>query len=98
MKQIIPTLLIAAVSFTACSDAGKGHAESTTTADTPAAAPAPAGATATKEIIDPICGMVKDDTWTDYSLYKGDTVWFCAAAEKTAFDANPEKYAANIKH
>lgn len=57
-----------------------------------------ATAGAAGDIIDPVCGMVKDDTWTDYSIYKGDTVWFCAAPEKVAFDANPEKYAQNIKH
>jgi YHS domain-containing protein len=53
---------------------------------------------AANAIIDPVCGMVKDSTWTDYTLYKGDTVWFCAAPEKVAFEANPEKYAPNIKH
>lgn len=57
-----------------------------------------AGIAAAGDIIDPVCGMVKDSTWTDYSLYKGDTVWFCAAPEKVAFDANPEKYSQNIKH
>lgn len=47
-------------------------------------------------ITDPVCGMVKDSTWTDYIFYKGDTVWFCATKEKTAFEANPLKYERNI--
>ena len=46
--------------------------------------------------IDPVCGMVRTDSWTNYSMYKGDTVWFCAAVEKKAFDAAPEKYAAKL--
>lgn len=48
-------------------------------------------------IIDPVCGMIKDSTWTDFTIYKGDTVWFCAASEKTAFEGNPKKYEKNIK-
>ena len=50
-----------------------------------------------KQIVDPVCGMVKTDSWTNYTIYKGDTVWFCAAIEKKAFLAHPEKYAQNIK-
>lgn len=45
--------------------------------------------------IDPVCGMTKDSTWTDYTIYKGDSVWFCSAAEKQAFIANPKKYIKN---
>ncbi len=36
--------------------------------------------------------MVRDSTWTEYALYRGDTVWFCAAPEKKAFLADPGKY------
>jgi YHS domain-containing protein len=53
-------------------------------------------ATVNKGDIDPVCGMVRTNSWTNYSLYKGDTVWFCAAVEKKAFDAAPEKYAAKL--
>lgn len=42
--------------------------------------------------IDPVCEMEKEDTWTEFSVYKGDTVWFCGAGCKQAFDARPEKY------
>lgn len=49
------------------------------------------------DIIDPVCGMVKDSTWTDYTIYKGDTVWFCAESEKTAFLADPAKYEDALK-
>ena len=42
--------------------------------------------------IDPVCEMEKDSTWTDYSVAKNDTVWFCSTGCKQAFDARPEKY------
>ena len=49
------------------------------------------------DITDPICGMIKDSTWTDYTVYKGDTVWFCAESEKIAFEGNPKKWEKNLK-
>lgn len=42
--------------------------------------------------IDPICDMVRDETWTDYMVYNNDSVWFCSEYCKDAFAANPEKY------
>jgi YHS domain-containing protein len=42
--------------------------------------------------IDPVCEMEKDNTWTDYSVYKSDTVSFCSTGCKQAFDARPTKY------
>lgn len=42
--------------------------------------------------IDPICEMERDSTWTDYSVYKQDTIWFCSEGCKKAFEARPEKY------
>lgn len=44
---------------------------------------------------DPICEMEKDASWTDYSVYKGDSVWFCGEGCKKAFEARPEKYVGN---
>ena len=44
----------------------------------------------------PVCGMVRDSTWTLYSIYKNDTVWFCRPADKTDFDAHPKKYASDL--
>ncbi len=43
--------------------------------------------------IDPVCDMVKDDTWTEYSVNGTDTTWFCSSTCKEAYDANPAKYA-----
>ena len=43
--------------------------------------------------IDPVCDMIKDDTWTEYSVSGTDTTWFCSETCKTAYDANPAKYA-----
>ena len=42
--------------------------------------------------IDPICEMEKDASWTEFSVHKGDTIWFCGEGCKQAFDARPEKY------
>lgn len=43
---------------------------------------------------DPVCGMERDSTWTHYSVYKTDTVMFCAEMCKKGFDLNPDKYVA----
>ena len=42
--------------------------------------------------IDPVCEMEKDNTWTDFTVYKQDTIWFCSEGCKKAFEARPEKY------
>lgn len=97
MKYTISTIALLAFCFSACNntpattqtEASATQAEEQVTATEPVAA---------NGFIDPVCGMVKDDTWTDFSIYKGDTVWFCAAPEKVAFDANPTKYEKNLKH
>lgn len=79
MKKYI--IAIAAVAFMA-SCGSENSSESTTTevADPNAK-------------IDPVCDMVKDDTWTEYSVSGTDTVWFCSGTCKEAYDANPAKYA-----
>jgi len=42
---------------------------------------------------DPICGMEVDEKKAKYkSDYKGKTYYFCAAACKAKFDANPQKH------
>jgi YHS domain-containing protein len=42
--------------------------------------------------MDPVCQMVNDGTWTDYTVYNEDTVYFCSETCKDAFVANPGKY------
>jgi len=54
--------------------------------------------TDTEGFVDPVCGMIKDSTWTDFTIYKGDTVWFCAESEKKAFERNPAKYESKLKY
>ncbi|MEO6832153.1 MAG: hypothetical protein ABI378_07190 [Chitinophagaceae bacterium] len=93
MKYTITTIAILALGFTACKNAPS--TTQVTHTEEHAAAVAPVAANA---IIDPVCGMAKDDTWTDYTMYKGDTVWFCATSEKDAFVANPTKYEKNLQH
>ena len=45
-----------------------------------------------KPYIDPVCKMPRDSSWTDYTIYKNDTLWFCSEGCKMAFSARPEKY------
>lgn len=37
------------------------------------------------EVKDPICGMVYDGTWTEYSVAGTDTTWYCSETCKTAY-------------
>lgn len=60
--------------------------------ETPAESPKNIAAKAAAGKMDPICEMDRDTSWTDYSVYKGDTIWFCGEGCKQAFEARPEKY------
>ncbi|HEX8243797.1 MAG TPA: heavy metal translocating P-type ATPase [Longimicrobium sp.] len=43
--------------------------------------------------VDPVCGMAVDpETAGKRSRFGGETYWFCSAACKAAFDADPAKY------
>ena len=43
---------------------------------------------------DPVCGMPEDgEAFTDFSVYQGDTSWFCSPHCKEQFDKDPAKYA-----
>jgi YHS domain-containing protein len=42
--------------------------------------------------IDPVCNMIKDETWTEYTVNNTDTVWFCSEYCKDAYVANPQKF------
>ncbi len=92
-KAFLPLCLL----FASCQEASVDGTIVRQVDDTATPATAPVVAAVNKGHIDPMCGMVKTDSWTNYSMYKGDTVWFCAAVEKKAFDANPEKYADKIQ-
>ncbi len=84
--SLIAAILI--LPFVACNQAQQPSVDSNVTGTTEKA---PSASLAQADI-DPVCGMVRDSTWTDFSLHQGDTVWFCAAIEKKAFDANPGRY------
>ncbi len=50
-------------------------------------------ATTTKEIKDPVCGMIVDPGRTRLvAIYQGHSYWFCAEGCRKAFEANPKKY------
>ena len=44
-------------------------------------------------IIDPVCDMEYDpSTWTDSTVYNGNTLHFCSSTCKNVFEGNSEKY------
>lgn len=45
----------------------------------------------------PICGMVRDSSWMNYTIYKNDTVWFCSTSDRADFINHPKKYASELK-
>ena len=90
MKSILITVF-AAVFFMACNS--ETPAESTeTTVETPAETPVETVTVDPNAKIDPVCQMVKDSTWTEYSVTGTDTTWFCSETCKTAYEGNPAKY------
>lgn len=45
------------------------------------------------QAIDPVCGMTVDtDTAKFTTQYQGQTIYFCAAGCKKAFEKNPNDY------
>jgi len=93
MKIIITAAAILATALCGCENKQHKEAPATTLSSTPLKE-TKALATVSPQITDPVCGMVKDSTWTDCSVIDGDTVWFCSEIEKKAYLANPKKYQA----
>ena len=57
-------------------------------------APKPVTASA-ERVLDPVCGMrIFSEDAAATSVYNGTTVYFCAAACKQRFDADPARYIA----
>lgn len=52
----------------------------------------------TNGVIDPVCEMAKDSSWTDCMVYGNDSVWFCSEACKKVFLARPAKYEKNLRN
>jgi len=46
--------------------------------------------------IDPVCGMSVDSTTPHKSRYQDREVFFCAAACKQKFDADPQRFAGRL--
>ncbi len=46
-------------------------------------------------VLDPVCKMAKDDTWTEFTVNGADTVWFCSPHCKETYEKSPEKYTAH---
>lgn len=92
MKKFFLLLPIAACTlFASCGNATDEHHADTHEAHAPHTSVVHPEGTDPKNI-DPICDMIRDETWTDYMVYNNDSVWFCSEYCKDAFAANPEKY------
>lgn len=102
MKKV---LLAAAVAFalTSCGDnktaahtegnehsEHAGHDHGTMQADKEAGATA--GTTPKYTDKDPVCGMDRNEKWTEFTVNGADTSWFCSPVCKEQFDANPAKF------
>lgn len=97
MKYLILPVLAATLCFTACNTQDTNDTDANTT-ETHSGMDHNGNPTTTATgAIDPVCEMAADATWTNYSVHAGDTVRFCSEGCKSAFDARPEKYAANIR-
>ena len=85
MKKI-SLIIAAALSFAACNDSVKteNHEETHKTET--------GGTTALAKKTDPVCGMEKDNTWTEFTVTNSDTTWFCSPHCKETFDKEPAKF------
>lgn len=41
---------------------------------------------------DPVCGMDRNEKWTEFTAKGTDTTWFCSPVCKEQFDADPAKF------
>jgi YHS domain-containing protein len=94
MKQYLCGVIVGVSCLAACNTNAINHPDATATIALPGNETAGKPAAGVKT--DPVCGMEKDSTWTDYTLINADTVWFCSNTEKETFLANPQKYEANL--
>jgi YHS domain-containing protein len=93
MKRIILFIAITAM-CAACNNSGD---TSTTTFNTKDSVSKTEETKLTLGIkIDPVCEMEQDTSWTEYTVYKGDTVKFCSDVCKGVFMKNPDKYASKL--
>ncbi|OJU76909.1 MAG: hypothetical protein BGO09_13000 [Bacteroidetes bacterium 47-18] len=47
---------------------------------------------ATAKVLDPVCKMEKDASWTEYTETHGQIFYFCSPVCKEQFDKDPHKY------
>lgn len=88
------SVIIAGIMLASCGNAPEG----TTKIEMPAEESATSTETAAPTgPMDPVCEMVKDSTWTEYTVHNNDTVWFCSDVCKGVFAKNPEKYVAKAQ-
>lgn len=50
------------------------------------------------EILDPVCKMVKADTWVDSAISHNTTFYFCSPVCKEQFEKDPHKYMGEHAH
>lgn len=93
MKQIFLFSALA-LTFAACGNSNKTEEKAAATTEATAADGATSEATATTNgPKDPVCEMDKKADWDQYTVYGGDTTWFCSPHCKETFDKDPAKFA-----
>lgn len=83
-------IIMAAFSLAACNM--NANTDKKTEAETEAVAQSDKGEKTLAKKTDPVCGMEKDNTWTEFSVNNSDTTWFCSPHCKESFDKDPAKY------
>ncbi|MNE39652.1 YHS domain protein [compost metagenome] len=92
MKQIFLFSALA-LTFAACGNSNKTEDKATTSEATASETAATAAAAPTNGPKDPVCEMDKKADWDQYTVYGGDTTWFCSPHCKETFDKDPAKFA-----
>ena len=90
MKKLA-LIAFVALSFVACNVSVK-TGEDTDAKNQTAVTEQPATEGVMAKKTDPVCGMEKGDTWTEFSVANKDTTWFCSPHCKESFDKDPAKY------
>lgn len=84
MKKILfATIALATLSLVACNNNNDAHLATEANPN---------------DILDPVCNMVKTDSWVDSSSTHGQMFYFCSPVCKEQFDKDPHKYMGEHTH
>lgn len=85
-------IIVAAFSLLACNVSVSTDKNKEAETETEAVVQSDKGEKTLAKKTDPVCGMEKDNTWTEFSVTNSDTTWFCSPHCKESFDKDPAKY------